>query len=268
MAFSVCLKRLLCPQGWTFWQALFYSINVGLGVGYGLFHVSSPGAMLFVVVYCMIGSSFIATAGVFAIQKILDRSASIIESERDHTGRLSTRFSFFFRLHRIWSPSSASSHFLLHLRAAVCTEFTVFPPTASALTSSLLVFAARNTNPDYESKRQLGKWLYFFAKWKGRITLIGVWVIWVIFGIIFSTGVNEQVTGGAEVFPTHVQCPSGDPKLCSSFIYGLMFAITSMSTAAQVSPKADSEMALGVDSLYLFVGIPLYAGVRTALPLA
>lgn len=30
--------------GWNFWQALFFSINVGLGVGYGIFHVTSKGS--------------------------------------------------------------------------------------------------------------------------------------------------------------------------------------------------------------------------------
>ena len=99
-----------------------------------------------------------------------------------------------------------------------------------------------------------------FEKWQGRISLIVLWLVWVIFGILYSTGAPA-----VDAYPSHVTCPSSQPELCTSFVYGLMFAITSMSTAAQVSPNPSSNAALGIDSLYLFVGIPLYAGVPTVL---
>ena len=51
-------------EGWNYDQALFYAVNVGLGIGYGEMTVRGPAAMLFTVVYCIMGSTFIAsTAG-------------------------------------------------------------------------------------------------------------------------------------------------------------------------------------------------------------
>ena len=52
---GACLIRTL--------QALFYAVNVGLGIGYGQMTVTRPGAMWFTVIYCMMGSTFIASAG-------------------------------------------------------------------------------------------------------------------------------------------------------------------------------------------------------------
>ena len=45
-------------QGWSILGSLFYAVNVGLGVGYGDFTVTNKGSMIFVVFFCMIGSSF------------------------------------------------------------------------------------------------------------------------------------------------------------------------------------------------------------------
>lgn len=54
-------------------QALFYAVNVGLGIGYGEMSVSSAGGMMFTVVYCMMGSTFIASTGGLLLKSVMEK---------------------------------------------------------------------------------------------------------------------------------------------------------------------------------------------------
>ena len=46
------------PRGaeWDVYEAMFYSINVGLGVGYGQFQVVGSNGKMFTVAYCIMGA--------------------------------------------------------------------------------------------------------------------------------------------------------------------------------------------------------------------
>jgi hypothetical protein len=60
-------------EGWGFHQALFYAVNVGLGIGYGEMVVHGPGAMLFTILYCVMGSCFIASTGGLLLKAVMDQ---------------------------------------------------------------------------------------------------------------------------------------------------------------------------------------------------
>jgi hypothetical protein len=47
-------------EGWSWSGAMFYATNVGLGVGYGVYNISTAGAKWFTIFYCLVGSSFVA----------------------------------------------------------------------------------------------------------------------------------------------------------------------------------------------------------------
>ena len=50
------LSPLLRGAEWDVYEAMFYSINVGLGVGYGQFQVVGSNGKMFTVAYCIMGA--------------------------------------------------------------------------------------------------------------------------------------------------------------------------------------------------------------------
>jgi hypothetical protein len=69
-------------EDWTNTQALFYAVNVGLGVGYGKYNVSTPFTKVFTVFYCLVGSSFIAGAGALMVQSVLERQGALLDDAK------------------------------------------------------------------------------------------------------------------------------------------------------------------------------------------
>merc|ERR1711865_776170 len=59
-------------EGWEWWRALFFAVNVGLGVGYGENSVSQLSSFAFIIGFVIIGSSFIAAGLVMLFQFVVE----------------------------------------------------------------------------------------------------------------------------------------------------------------------------------------------------
>jgi len=71
-------------EGWSYDQALFYAVNVGLGIGYGEMTVKGSSAMLFTVLYCMMGSAFIASTGGLVLKSLMERQDEAVEEAKEN----------------------------------------------------------------------------------------------------------------------------------------------------------------------------------------
>jgi len=188
------------PQPWTFAQALFYAINVGLGIGYGQMIVYRSGAIVFTIFYCMMGSAFIASAGAMLVQMVMEKEDGLLAEGR------------------------------------------------------LLKKADRQQKFDFSRavsvSANMSRLEKFYRKRKWRIFTFLALVVWTLGGTIFS------MYGGT-------QCGEAAREIgCDSFLYGLFFAVTSMSTAAQIPPEHGDAGWL-FTTFWIFLGIPLYGTVMS-----
>ena len=60
-------------EDWTFDKALFFAVNVGLGIGYGELSVTGTWGILFTILYYMMGSCFIASTGGLLLKSVMEQ---------------------------------------------------------------------------------------------------------------------------------------------------------------------------------------------------
>mmetsp|Transcript_13750 Transcript_13750/g.20513 ORF Transcript_13750/g.20513 Transcript_13750/m.20513 type:complete len:328 (+) Transcript_13750:69-1052(+) len=81
---GTCFYRF-CDEDFTTVYALFYSVNVGLGVGYGDLHIRDVFTKWFTVFYMMLGSSLVISSMSIFFNSLLQRMS--IDSIRTHHHR-------------------------------------------------------------------------------------------------------------------------------------------------------------------------------------
>ena len=92
--------------------------------------------------------------------------------------------------------------------------------------------------------------------------LLGAWLLWVFFGAMMFRYGDRSAEDHNMLHCSHVQVSEDEyENFCDSFLWALMVAITSMSTAAQGGPK-DNEGAYLFSTFWIWIGllfIPLLA---------
>lgn len=200
-------------EGWEWWRALFFAVNVGLGVGYGENSVRQPSSFAFTIGFVIVGASFIAAGLVMLFQFVVEL--------RDT------------RIDQVQSLGGDSKEQIQKRESDI--------------------------------KEALGRFGYFWAHRKGRCMLLGAWLLWVFFGAMMFRYGDRSAEDHNMLHCSHVQVSEDEyENFCDSFLWALMVAITSMSTAAQGGPK-DNEGAYLFSTFWIWIGIPLFAAVSATV---
>jgi len=200
-------------EGWEWWRALFFAVNVGLGVGYGENSVRQPSSFAFTIGFVIVGASFIAAGLVMLFQFVVELRDTRIDQVQSLGGDNKEQIQ----------------------------------------------------KRELDIRNALGRFGYFWAHRKGRCMLLGAWLFWVFFGAFMFRYGDRNAEDRNMLHCSHVQVADGEfENFCDSFLWALMVAITSMSTAAQGGPK-DNEGAYLFSTFWIWIGIPLFAAVSATV---
>lgn len=251
---------------WTLGQSFYYSVQAGLSIGFGLLSETKDSSRLFTVFYILTGSSFIVGALVYFIQLSLTKQASVQSREEQKLAK----FSIAIRADGYTGFNLRQLHELLicypeHMRdlcmrlandyQAVEEKMQVFAECSvserAAMVDGVLKEACATLEEfenDALSIPALLKLHFQEASWRQRVysfltahltmaRQLTATIAWVVLGVVYVC-----VAEGA------------------SFVSGLYFAVTSLSTAGlyAVTSRADGSV-YWFTGIYCLIGVPLYA---------
>lgn len=230
-------------QHWELAEALFYSINVGLGVGYGQFVVNGAPAKWFVVFYCMAGASLIASAGALVVQSVLDRQDTINEEE-------GTRYRAEARRQSGFARKLKSIH-QYRFKLVVFGGWMFWVALGVAFGMSGRLKLPRCSDP-------LGQCSTFTEAVFFVITSMSTASQVPPRRCIQSRNATERRENGA----CQIGCKAPDPK--SSTAAAASFSFNSATCQTQIGCIGSCETdraTLALTAMYIFVGIPLFASI-------
>lgn len=252
-------------RSWTIAQSFYYSVQAGLSIGFGLLSETSDRSRLFTVFYILSGSSFIVGALVYFIQLSLSKQESFQSEEERKLARFSTGIKadgyggFNLRqLHElmICYPEHMAD-LCMRLESDYCTaqaKIKEFGESSlrerAAMVDSLLKEACSSLE-EFENEAlsipDLLKLHMQEASWRQRLYHF----------------LRSHATMARQLLATICWVSMGAIYICvtedTSFISGLYFAVTSLSTAGLYSVTSTASGSVyWFTGIYCLVGVPLY----------
>jgi hypothetical protein len=239
-------------EGWSWSGAMFYATNVGLGVGYGVYNITTAGSKWFTIFYCLMGSSFVAGGMGLFVGFYMEQSDEKYAAKREEfllKGQGTTEFLkdgsfskwekkyFYYLKHKYtyWSIIIFVGLVIAGIIFSMVAGGQLGCPTETI----------PNPTPDNcyprDSVQYKANKCDNVEMWNGAdphtVSKNACWdkdcTVW-----------SQSIAGNH----------------CDDIAEALFFVVTSMSTASQVAPK-NQPFQLWFTIIYIFIGIPIYGAL-------
>jgi hypothetical protein len=252
-----------CP--WTFSQSLYFSVQTGLSIGFGLLAESKEGSMAYSIIHILLGSSVVAGAlGLFASlaitrgssfqseeEKALARASAKLHSDGYAGFKLNEMRDLMVKyphyanaiIRKVDSEPASASQRVFEFKAADKKKRRVLAKVIlQEATEKLAEF--KNASVTIAELDALDAQTAGFVKKMGRFirgkrNLLAAklaFAIWIAIGTIWSVYADEN-----------------------NFVTALYFAVSTCSTAGMVSVKTvDNQAHVLFTAFFAVIGVPLY----------